>query len=242
MTNTDTNGLELHRTPVRVLIVDDHPLIRKALAQLFADRLDFVVAGEAATCDEGYALALKLKPDLLLLDLQYGKSSRDGVGTLRALREAEFDGYIVILTVSDNAEDLAAAIRAGADGYLLKDTDPDELMKNIANVVEGQTVISPALAGALASTIRREPGAGNRRMESLTAREKDILSLLIKGLSNKLIAQDLKISEGTVKVHIKGLLRKLGFRSRLEAAVWAIEKQQEKIPGAKKKKQKKADG
>lgn len=215
---------EASGTPARVLVVDDHPLIRKALAQLFADQTDFILAGEASTCEEGHALALQLQPDLLLLDLKYGKSAAGGIDALRALRKAGIDAFIIVLTVSDDPNDLAAAIRAGADGYLLKDADPGELLKSFRDVLEGQTVISPTLAGALASMMRRESGNRERHIDLLTAREKDILSLLTQGASNKLIARALTITEGTVKVHIKSLLRKLGFSSRLEAAVWAIEK------------------
>jgi DNA-binding NarL/FixJ family response regulator len=218
------NHGETSDAPARVLVVDDHPLIRKALAQLFADRPEFILVGEASTCEEGHTLALQLKPDLLLLDLQYGKAAAGGIDALRAMRKDGIDAYIIVLTVSDDPNDLAAAIRAGADGYLLKDTDPGELMKSFRNVMEGQTVISPNLAGALASIMRKESGNEDRHIDLLTVREREILSLLVRGSSNKLIARELDIAEGTVKVHIKGLLRKLGFRSRLEAAVWAIEK------------------
>jgi DNA-binding NarL/FixJ family response regulator len=218
------NHGETSDAPARVLVVDDHPLIRKALAQLFADRPEFILVGEASTCEEGRTLALQLKPDLLLLDLHYGKAAAGGIDALRAMRKDGIDAYIIVLTVSDDPNDLAAAIRAGADGYLLKDTDPGELMKSFRNVMEGQTVISPNLAGALASIMRKESGNEDRHIDLLTVREREILSLLVRGSSNKLIARELDIAEGTVKVHIKGLLRKLGFRSRLEAAVWAIEK------------------
>ena len=207
----------------RVVVIDDHPLIRKALSQLFGTTSDFVLVGEAASGTEGRAAVLALSPDLVVLDLDLGREAEYGVNTLRALRDSDFDGRIVILTVSDSPEDLAAAIRAGADGYLLKDVAPEDLLACFRDAVAGRTAISSGLAGVLASAIRSDAGGAVRRMDRLTDRERDILALLTLGPSNKLIAIELDIAEGTVKVHLKSMLKKLGFRSRLEAAVWAIE-------------------
>jgi len=207
----------------RVVVIDDHPLIRRALAQLLAPQDDLVLAGEASTCDAGCALARDLQPDLVLLDLNFGRAATNGLQALRALRDAGSEARILVLTVSDDPADLAAAIRAGADGYLLKDADPEELLQGLRDALHGQTVISARLAGALADLIRRDDRAAERRDGGLTERETHILYLLTQGQSNKLIAQELDIAEGTVKVHVKRLLNKLGFRSRLEAAVWAIE-------------------
>jgi DNA-binding NarL/FixJ family response regulator len=207
----------------RVVVIDDHPLIRRALAQLLAPQDDLVLAGEASTCDAGCALARELQPDLVLLDLNFGRAATNGLQALRALRDAGCEARILVLTVSDDPADLAAAIRAGADGYLLKDADPEELLQGLRDALHGRTVISAKLAGALADLIRRDDRAAERRDGGLTERETHILYLLTQGQSNKLIAQELDIAEGTVKVHVKRLLNKLGFRSRLEAAVWAIE-------------------
>ena len=146
-----------------------------------------------------------------------------GIETLRALRDADLAARILILTVSDAADDLVAAIRAGADGYLLKDMEPEELLARIVEAMRGRIVISESLNGLLARSLRDEAQAAERSLAPLTERERDILGCLASGLSNKLIARDLNIAEGTVKVHIKNLLKKLKFRSRLEAAVWAID-------------------
>ena len=146
-----------------------------------------------------------------------------GLDTLRTLRDADLNARVLILTVSDAADDLVAAIRAGADGYLLKDMEPEELLDSIEQAQRGQVMISERLNGQLARALRDEAQAEERSLAPLTDREKDILGCLAAGLSNKLIARELDIAEGTVKVHIKNLLKKLRFRSRLEAAVWAIE-------------------
>mgnify|MGYP000968946518 FL=1 len=204
-----------------VIIIDDHPLFRKGVSQLIAldDRLHLI--GEASSGEEGLELARALEPDLILLDLNMKGMS--GIETLHALREADLAARILILTVSDAADDLVAAIRAGADGYLLKDMEPEELLARIVEALRGRIVISESLNGLLARSLRDEAQAAERSLAPLTERERDILGCLASGLSNKLIARDLNIAEGTVKVHIKNLLKKLKFRSRLEAAVWAIE-------------------
>jgi len=145
-----------------------------------------------------------------------------GIETLKAIRDAGMDCRVVILTVSDNADDLVAAIRSGADGYLLKDMEPEDLLAAIDEALNGRTVIGERLNGLLARAIRDEAAAKQRDTAALTDREKEILQGLAQGLSNKLIARNLDITEATVKVHVKNLLKKLGFHSRLEAAVWAV--------------------
>ncbi|GLT23380.1 MULTISPECIES: two-component system response regulator NarL [Zoogloea] len=204
-----------------VIIIDDHPLFRKGVSQLIALSDQLHLIGEASSGEEGLELARALEPDLILLDLNMRGMS--GIETLRALREADLAARILILTVSDAADDLVAAIRAGADGYLLKDMEPEELLARIVEALSGRIVISESLNGLLARSLRDEAQAAERSLAPLTDRERDILGCLASGLSNKLIARDLNIAEGTVKVHIKNLLKKLKFRSRLEAAVWAID-------------------
>ena len=204
-----------------VIIIDDHPLFRKGVCQLIALNNELHLIGEASSGEEGLELAKALEPDLILLDLNM--KGMNGIETLRALREADLAARILILTVSDAADDLVAAIRAGADGYLLKDMEPEELLERIIEAQHGRIVISESLNGLLARSLRDEAQAAERSLAHLTEREKDILGCLASGLSNKLIARDLNIAEGTVKVHIKNLLKKLKFRSRLEAAVWAID-------------------
>ncbi|MEK7877977.1 MAG: two-component system response regulator NarL [Pseudomonadota bacterium] len=204
----------------RILIIDDHPLFRKGVSQLIAMAPHLELVGEASGGEEGVAQARRLDPDLILLDLHM--KSMNGIDTLKAIRDAGLDCRVVILTVSDNADDLVAAIRAGADGYLLKDMEPEDLLAAIDQALNGSTVIGERLNGLLARAIREEAATARRDTATLTRREQEILHGLVQGLSNKLIARDLDITEATVKVHVKNLLKKLGFRSRLEAAVWAV--------------------
>jgi two-component system nitrate/nitrite response regulator NarL len=204
----------------RILIIDDHPLFRKGVSQLIAMVPHLQLVGEASSGEQGVAKARELDPDLILLDLHM--QGMNGIDTLKAIRDAGLDCRVVILTVSDHADDLVAAIRSGADGYLLKDMEPEDLLAAIDQTLNGSTVIGERLNGLLARAIREEATENQRDSATLTKREQEILHGLAQGLSNKLIARNLDITEATVKVHVKNLLRKLGFRSRLEAAVWAV--------------------
>jgi two-component system nitrate/nitrite response regulator NarL len=204
----------------RILVIDDHPLFRKGVSQLIAMAPHLELVGEASNGAQGVAKAKELDPDLVLLDLHM--AGMGGIETLKAIRDAGLDCRVVILTVSDSADDLVAAIRSGADGYLIKDMEPEDLLAAIDQALNGQTVIGERLSGMLARAIREESSAKQRDAATLTDREQEILRGLAQGLSNKLIARDLSIAEATVKVHVKSLLKKLGFRSRLEAAVWAV--------------------
>ncbi|MDE1989848.1 MAG: two-component system response regulator NarL [Betaproteobacteria bacterium] len=204
-----------------VLVIDDHPLFRKGVLQLLAAAKTLTPVGEAESGEAGIDKALALEPDLILLDLNM-KGRLDGIATLEQLRAREVESRIVILTVSDDANDLVAAIRAGADGYLLKDTEPETMLRQLESALFGQTVISDGLASLLATALRQESVVETRSRTDLTERETMILACLAQGLSNKLIARELDIMESTVKVHIRNLLKKLKFHSRLEAAVWAV--------------------
>lgn len=203
-----------------ILIVDDHPLMRKGLRQLIDMDDGLECIGEAASGDDAVRLAVANEPDVILLDLNMPGMS--GIDTLKALRTAEIFSRVIVFTVSDNQDDVITALKAGADGYLLKDTDPDEVMAAIHQVVDGQLTISEKLSQVLASAIskRRETGPN---IDSLTDRERQILKAIAAGYSNKIIGRKLDIAEGTVKVHVKKVLKKLGFRSRVEAAIWAVE-------------------
>lgn len=207
----------------RVLIIDDHPLFRRGVCQLLALTEGFTVVGEADSGRKGIELAKQLDPDLILLDLNM--KGINGLETLRTLRDMGVDAHIVLLTVSNAPEDLMAAIRAGSDGYILKDNDPEEILKLICSVMQGQTAISPELTSQLAAALREESLAEGRHHTNLTEREQTILKCLALGMSNKLIARELDIMDSTVKVHIRNLLKKLKFRSRVEAAVWAVANQ-----------------
>lgn len=204
----------------RVLIIDDHPLFRRGVSQLLELNQGFELVGEAASGQEGIDLAKQLDPDLILLDLNMKGMS--GLETLSTMRDLEIDARIILITVSNAPEDLVAAIRAGSDGYILKDNDPDDILRLIDAAMHGQTAISPELTSLLATALREERVLEQRNHASLTERENAILKCLAAGKSNKLIARELDIMESTVKVHIRNLLKKLKFRSRVEAAVWAV--------------------
>lgn len=207
-----------------IMLVDDHPLLHKGLQQLLAfnDKLELVA--QARSGEEALALGEELDPDLILLDLNM--QGMDGLETLEKLRAAGVTSRIVMLTVSDADEDVIAAISKGADGYLLKDMEPEQLLDQIERALEGKMVMSEAVTQALAAAIRKPRPDSTPTLDSLTGRELEILKLIAKGLSNKLIARELDISDGTVKVHVKHLLRKLKLRSRVEAAVWMIHQQE----------------
>ncbi len=200
-----------------ILIIDDHPLLRRGISNLVSMDSSFQVIAEASNGTEGLELALSLKPDIILLDLNM--EVMDGLQTLKALKATELDSRIVILTVSDNEKDVVATLRAGADGYLLKDMEPEDMLARLHQVVNGQIILSDKVSELVVRGLHRE----SRETVSLTRREQEILALIAKGMSNKLIARELDIVESTVKVHVKHLLRKLKLRNRLEAAIWVIE-------------------
>lgn len=202
-----------------VMLVDDHPLLRKGLAQLLEFEDDLKVISEASSGREALALAKAEEPDLIILDLNM--QGMDGLETLRALRDNGISSRIVMLTVSDSDEDVVLAITYGADGYLLKDMPPEQILEKIREAALGKVAISERLTQVLAGAIRGNKNKTNL-LAKLTSREHEILKLIAKGLSNKLIARELDISDGTVKVHVKHILKKLGLRSRVEAAVWMV--------------------
>lgn len=208
-----------------VLVIDDHPLFRKGVAQLLSLEDDFELIGEAESGKDGIELAKQTNPDLILLDLNM--SGMDGIQTLKALKETNVDSFIIMLTVSNNESDLVASLKAGADGYLLKDIDPEELIEKLLKVSKSEVTVDKSLVGRLAHALCENNASPNLDEANLTDREQEILACIIDGLSNKLIAHRLDISEGTVKVHVKNLLRKLNLRSRLEIAVWAFSQKTE---------------
>ena len=205
-----------------ILIIDDHPLFRKGLMQLLQSAEEFKIAGEASGGKEGIVLAHTLHPDMILLDLNMKDMS--GIDVLKSLKSADIDARIIMLTVSDNADDLAAAIRAGADGYLLKDMEPEDLLANIRAGAMGKMTLNDKLTGMLARALNAGSKPRSRSEAGLTEQEEKTLELISTGKSNKLIAHHLGITEGTVKVHVKHLLKKLDLKSRMEAALWALEK------------------
>tara|TARA_R110002050_G_scaffold71891_3_gene154757 strand:+ start:155890 stop:156537 length:648 start_codon:yes stop_codon:yes gene_type:complete len=204
---------------IRVMLIDDHPLFRKGVGQIISDDDHFEVVGEAASGQEGLDLAQQLLPDMVLIDLHM--KDMDGLETLRRFKATDLKARFVILTVSNAEDDLLEALRAGADGYLLKDMEPEDLTSDLLKAASGVTVLQDSLTEILKNALLTPVTKPNITDVSLTARETEILECLAEGLNNKTIANKLGISDTTVKVHIKNLLRKLNLTSRLEAAVWS---------------------
>jgi len=214
--------------PIRILVVDDHTLFRRGLIALLASRPRMVVAGEAGDAGQAQRLALQLKPDVILLDNHL--PGVKGVDALPGLREAAPNARVLLLTVSEEAQDLANALMRGANGYLLKTVDIEVLAESIVRVHQGESAISPEMAGKLASayqtlhqqrTVAAQPGVPQDPIDSLSPRELEILAKLARGASNKEIARIFSIAEATVKIHVQHILRKLNLNSRVQAAVYA---------------------
>ncbi len=199
------------------MLVDDHPLMRRGLNQLLSFEDEFQVIAEASSGAEAVAIAHEVEPDLILLDLNMKGMS--GLDTLNALRADGSDASIVILTVSDSPADIDALVKAGADGYLLKDTEPDELIEVLKTSLSGDKAYSKEVSQYLAEREHQ-----NDVFDTLTDREMQILRQVAKGLRNKQIADNLFISESTVKVHMKSLLKKLSVPSRTAATVMYLER------------------
>ncbi len=202
------------------MLVDDHPLLRKGLAQLISLEDHLNVTCEASSGEEALAIAPNCSPDLILLDLDM--KGMNGLDTLRALREQKVTSKIVMFTVSDNETDVLQALKFGADGYLLKDSEPEEVIEQITKAIEGELVLSAPLTQIVARSLQKSSSISSL-FEKLTKREVEILRHIARGDSNKMIGNGLGIAESTVKVHIKNLLKKLSLRTRVEAAVWAVE-------------------
>ena len=210
---------------MRVILIDDHTLFRVGLQGLLENR-SIEVISSLGDGNEGIRLAEELKPDIILLDMRM--PDPDGLTVLKRLREKKLEMPIVILTTSTDKNDLVESLRKGANGYLLKDMEPDALVQSLLEVQAGKTVVAPELTDLLARAV--QDGEQETQLEpadnpfkELTPREAEILTFLANGQSNKAIARDLGISDGTVKLHVKAILRKLGVHSRVEAAVIAVE-------------------
>lgn len=206
----------MQQPTLTLMIVDDHPLMRRGIRQLLALDPRLVVIAEANNGTEALAEARQHEPDVILLDLNMKGMS--GLDTLKALRHEGISSRILVLTVSDAHSDIFTMVDAGADGYLLKDSEPEILLGQILQASQGEKVFSEGVARYLAN---RQYSADPLRQ--LTEREQDVLQEVARGLSNKEIATILHISEETVKVHIRNLLRKLDVRSRVAATVLWLE-------------------
>ncbi len=209
---------------MRVLLIDDHALVRKGLEELLRSRGVEVVAS-AGSGEEGIQQALTLTPDVILLDIKM--PGMNGIETLEKLRAGNVTVPILMLTMSRDDADLRAALRGGAAGYLLKDMNPEDLVPALEAALRGDNVVAKEMVGSLTRIVQGQTSETPRRspapLSDLTPREMEILSHVAEGQSNKMIARELNITDGTVKLHVKAILRKLGVHSRVEAAVIAVE-------------------
>lgn len=220
-------------SPIKVLVVDDHTLFRRGLIALLAQDSRFTVDCEAADMGEALRCISRQLPDIILLD-NHMPGVR-GIEGIPSLKEAAPGVRILMLTVSENEEDLVKALRAGADGYLLKTTEAGQLTESIAKVLTGESVVSPEMTSKLVTALRNlphdapcvamapAPAATAMPLDDLSAREREILRQVAQGVSNKVIGRNLDIAETTVKNHVQHILRKLGLTSRVQAAVYAVQ-------------------
>ena len=211
-------------SPIRVLLVDDHPLFRKGIASLLTGEPGFEVVGEAGDGLQAVALAKELMPDVIVMDVNMPRAS--GLDATRQITEALPYVKIVMLTVSEDDQDLFDAVRCGAHGYLLKKIEPKALFDTLRGVMRGEASISRMMAAKLIGEIRRDAanrtGFGVNRAPELSQREMEVLEFVTQGKSNKEIATSLEIAENTVKNHLKNILEKLRLENRVQAATYAL--------------------
>ncbi|MBD0734562.1 response regulator transcription factor [Actinacidiphila alni] len=203
---------------IRVLLVDDHQVVRRGLRTFLEVQGDIEVVGEAGDGEEGVARAQELRPDVILMDVKM--PGVDGIEALRLLRDAENPARVLIVTSFTEQRTVVPALRAGAAGYVYKDVDPVALADAIRSVHAGHVLLQPEVAGALLS--QEQGGTGQGRGNALTEREREVLGLIADGRSNREIARALVLSEKTVKTHVSNILMKLDLADRTQAALWAV--------------------
>jgi len=217
--------MEDPREPISVLLIDDHTLFRSGVRSLLQRNPRFTVVGEASDGIDGVKRAMQLKPDVILLDLHM--PGMTGVETLELILQGWPEAAVIMLTVSEEGEDLATALQAGARGYLIKNIDADYLQRAIERAANGESVLAESMAAKLVAQLQKQreprPAAPPSELDKLTPREREILACLARGESNKLIARVLDLAESTVKIHVQNILKKLGLSSRVQAAVFAVE-------------------
>jgi len=210
---------------IRILLIDDHTLFRSGIRALLQRQPDFEVVDEAADGVEGIKRAQQHRPDVILLDLNMPGLS--GLEALQLLVQDLPDTAVIVLTVSEEAEELATALRSGARGYLVKNIETDALISAIRRAAAGEAVIAERMTAKLVEQFRapapRHPGPAADEPARLTAREREIVHGLTRGESNKEIARDLGVAESTVKIHVQNILKKLNLASRVQVAVYAVE-------------------
>lgn len=221
MTYLNTNN-ENSPTPISILLIDDHSLFRAGLAELL-ERRGINVIASVSNGEDGIVKAMTLKPDIILLDIRMPDTN--GLQILKKLNLAGNKQPVIMVTTSRDEQDIAQALKNGAKGYLLKDMEPNELVNALHEIKKGETVVAPELAQTLAKALQggSTPDSPQNKLGDLTPREFEILQYIAEGGSNKVIARALGITDGTVKLHVKAILRKLNVRSRVEAAVIAVE-------------------
>ena len=212
-------------TPIRILLVDDQPLFRRAIATLIGEQPDMIVVGEAENGLDAVEQAHLLAPDLVVMDVEMPVMS--GVEAVRLIKDQMPRTKVIMLTVSDSEDFLFDALRNGADGYLLKDLRPEQLYDMLRSVMRDETPLSPAIAGRLLAEFRDRPSVRSAPTPepagpALTRREMEILQLVAEGLSNKEIGTSLSITEGTVKNHVHNSLEKLHMENRIQAAAYVV--------------------
>ncbi|MET9512658.1 response regulator transcription factor [Streptomyces flavidovirens] len=203
---------------IRVLLVDDHQVVRRGLRTFLEIQDDIEVVGEAGDGAEGVARAEELRPDVVLMDIKM--PGTDGIDALRKLRELANPAKVLIVTSFTEQRTVVPALRAGASGYVYKDVDPDALAGAIRSVHAGHVLLQPEVAGALLA--QDEGNGGTGRGSTLTEREREVLTLIADGRSNREIARALVLSEKTVKTHVSNILMKLDLSDRTQAALWAV--------------------
>lgn len=205
---------------IRVLICDDHAMVRQGLTTFLALQDGIEVAGEAANGEDAIAKASSLRPDVILMDLVMPRV--DGIEAIRRIRAGSPDARIIVLTSFAEDDQIFPAIRAGATGYLMKDVSPRELAKAIRMASNGEPLLHPEVARRLMRQVATPASAPPEAVARLTARETEVLRLIAGGRSNKEIALDLTLSEKTVKTHVSNVLQKLGLADRTQAALYAV--------------------